>query len=218
MTPWSRTSTSPRPSSTWPAWTRPPRCRPPRAAASSRSCAATMSTTGPTPSTTATGNTTTRSTTRRRITAYGRRTSSSSTTTAPASAYPVSSDNLFDPEWELYDLRTDPEELVNVADNPSYAEIRASLTDRLADLQNHYADDPLRRHGNPTPELVLGRRKVPPSPSPPTRRPSAQTPDALPPGSRGCGTFGPVGGWVMVVRSSTSLLGVDRKCRSVAVC
>ena len=127
------------------------------------------------------------------------------------------SDRLFESEWELYDLRTDPEELVNVAGNPSYTEIRASLTARLAALQNHYADIPYEGRATPRPTWSWADQNFS-KPSPPTRKPSAQTPDVLPPGSRGCGTFGPVGEWVMVVRSSTSLFGVDRKCRSVAVC
>ncbi len=55
---------------------------------------------------------------------------------------PGSSDRLFEAEWELYDLRTDPEELRNVADVPSYADVRAELTERLAQLQRHYADNP----------------------------------------------------------------------------
>jgi choline-sulfatase len=55
---------------------------------------------------------------------------------------PGSSERLFESEWELYDLRKDPEELVNVAEDPSYAETRAALTVRLAELQAHYADLP----------------------------------------------------------------------------
>jgi arylsulfatase A-like enzyme len=65
---------------------------------------------------------------------------------------PGSSDRLFDPEWELYDLRTDPEELVNVADDPAYAEIRASLEKRLSELQSHYADEPYAGTATPRPE------------------------------------------------------------------
>jgi choline-sulfatase len=65
---------------------------------------------------------------------------------------PGSSERLFEPEWELYDLRTDPEELRNVADDPSYADIRASLTARLAELQQHYSDAPYEGATTPRPE------------------------------------------------------------------
>ncbi len=65
---------------------------------------------------------------------------------------PGSSERLFEPEWELYDLRVDPEELVNVADDPSYADIRARLTAQLAELQVRYADVPYEGAATPRPQ------------------------------------------------------------------
>ena len=41
-------------------------------------------------------------------------------------------------EWELYDLGVDPLELVNRADDPAYAEVRAALEKELRRLQQHY--------------------------------------------------------------------------------
>jgi choline-sulfatase len=41
-----------------------------------------------------------------------------------------------------HDLRVDPSELVNVADDPSYVDIRAGLSRRLSEFQQHYADTP----------------------------------------------------------------------------
>ncbi|SDS72139.1 sulfatase family protein [Microlunatus soli] len=52
------------------------------------------------------------------------------------------SDKIYPPEWELYDLVADPQELNNVADDPSYAGIRAELETELARLQQHYQDEP----------------------------------------------------------------------------
>jgi arylsulfatase A-like enzyme len=65
---------------------------------------------------------------------------------------PGSSERLFESEWELYDLQVDPSELVNVADDPSYARIRAELEERLAELQRHYADTPYDGPSTPRPE------------------------------------------------------------------
>ncbi|MEU4293484.1 sulfatase/phosphatase domain-containing protein [Kribbella sp. NPDC026596] len=64
---------------------------------------------------------------------------------------PGSSERIFDSEWELYDLRADPEELVNVANDPAYAETRAALTEQLAELQRHYADTPYAGPSTPHP-------------------------------------------------------------------
>jgi arylsulfatase A-like enzyme len=64
---------------------------------------------------------------------------------------PGSSERIFAAEWELYDLRNDPEELVNVADDPAYAGSRAALTDQLAELQRHYADTPYTGPSTPHP-------------------------------------------------------------------
>ena len=44
---------------------------------------------------------------------------------------PGCSDRRFAQEWELYDLEADPEELVNVADDPAYAEVRDELEARM---------------------------------------------------------------------------------------
>jgi arylsulfatase A-like enzyme len=52
------------------------------------------------------------------------------------------SDRVFEPEWEMYDLVADPQELNNIADDPAYAAIRADLEDRLAALQKQYGDQP----------------------------------------------------------------------------
>ncbi|MFA9445058.1 sulfatase [Egicoccus sp. AB-alg6-2] len=44
------------------------------------------------------------------------------------------------PEWELFDLHTDPQELRSVFDDPAYAEIRAELTAELRRLQREIGD------------------------------------------------------------------------------
>jgi choline-sulfatase len=65
---------------------------------------------------------------------------------------PGASDRIFEPEWEMYDLQADPAELNNVADDPAYAEIRAQLEQKLAELQEHYEDEPYVGPGTPHPE------------------------------------------------------------------
>jgi arylsulfatase A-like enzyme len=48
-------------------------------------------------------------------------------------------------EWELYDLKEDPQELNNVVDDPAYAGIKTDLLNRLQELQTEYHDsDKLR--------------------------------------------------------------------------
>ncbi|MDF1657668.1 MAG: sulfatase [Verrucomicrobiales bacterium] len=41
-------------------------------------------------------------------------------------------------EWELYDMETDPQELVNQYENPEYAEVRAGLHEELTRLREQY--------------------------------------------------------------------------------
>ena len=41
-------------------------------------------------------------------------------------------------EWELYDLRKDPDEMKNVYDDPDYSSIRSELHQRLNDLRDRY--------------------------------------------------------------------------------
>ncbi len=47
-----------------------------------------------------------------------------------------------EPEWELFDLVADPEELRNVYDDPEYADVREELTDALWALQKELGDTP----------------------------------------------------------------------------
>ncbi|WP_166850568.1 sulfatase [Isoptericola sp. BMS4] len=67
---------------------------------------------------------------------------------------PGASDRVFETEWELFDLRADPTEVTNVADDPAYAGVRAELEARLAECQRHYADHPYT--GPDTPRPVWG--------------------------------------------------------------
>ena len=47
-------------------------------------------------------------------------------------------------KWELYDLKEDPQELHNVYDDPSYAEVKEQMRHELDSLQIMY-DDPIRK-------------------------------------------------------------------------
>ncbi len=53
-----------------------------------------------------------------------------------------SSDEIFPPAWELYDLVADPAELHNIADDPGQSAVRAELEAELARLQRQYDDEP----------------------------------------------------------------------------
>ena len=46
----------------------------------------------------------------------------------------------YEPEWELFDLEKDPQELNNVYDDPAYASVRVELTDELHRLQEEAGD------------------------------------------------------------------------------
>ena len=60
---------------------------------------------------------------------------------ADALDQPGAIDETYEPEWELFDLETDPYELMNVYDDPTYADIRAELTDELHRLQAEAGDE-----------------------------------------------------------------------------
>ena len=47
---------------------------------------------------------------------------------------PGASEQVFEPEWEMYDLKSDPIEVHNVADDPARANIRADLECKLATI------------------------------------------------------------------------------------
>ncbi|MCP3935119.1 MAG: sulfatase [Actinomycetia bacterium] len=55
---------------------------------------------------------------------------------------PVTSFFTYPPEWELYDLESDPEELKNVYDDPDYAEIREELKAAMWREQARLGDAP----------------------------------------------------------------------------
>lgn len=55
---------------------------------------------------------------------------------------PGSSPHRFAPEWELYDLDRDPDELTNVYHDPAYAQVREQLKLRLWELQTALGDEP----------------------------------------------------------------------------
>ncbi|MCG7309792.1 sulfatase [Brachybacterium sp. ACRRE] len=65
---------------------------------------------------------------------------------------PGASDRIFEPEWELYDLQSDPTEVRNVVDDPAYAQVRAQMEAKLAEYQQRYADEPYRGEDTPRPE------------------------------------------------------------------
>lgn len=50
-------------------------------------------------------------------------------------------ENQTPPGWELYDLAKDPNELVNVYDDPAYAKVRSELKARFAKLRQEIGDD-----------------------------------------------------------------------------
>ncbi|UFU06829.1 sulfatase family protein [Ruania halotolerans] len=55
---------------------------------------------------------------------------------------PGTRQNVFAPEWELYDLERDPDELHNRALDPKYAEVLSELKERLAFEQAKVGDEP----------------------------------------------------------------------------
>lgn len=65
---------------------------------------------------------------------------------------PGASDRVFEGEWELYDLRHDPDELRNVADDIAYVGVRARLEAKLAEYQRRYRDEPYAGAGTAHPE------------------------------------------------------------------
>ena len=55
---------------------------------------------------------------------------------------PGASDAAFPPEWELFDLESDPYELTSVYDDPAYARVREELTAELHRQQREIGDLP----------------------------------------------------------------------------
>jgi arylsulfatase A-like enzyme len=61
---------------------------------------------------------------------------------ADAAGQPGSIDEAREPEWELFDLETDPQEMNNVYNDPQYVEVVADLKDELHRLQHQVGDTP----------------------------------------------------------------------------
>jgi arylsulfatase A-like enzyme len=58
--------------------------------------------------------------------------------------------HVYPPEWELYDLVADPDEVRNVADDAAYADVRCDLERRLWDALAAVGDEPHPSHPAPT--------------------------------------------------------------------
>ena len=73
----------------------------------------------------------------------------------------------YPPEWELYDLEADPDELVNVYDRPEHAEIREELKAAMWREQARLGDAP-----HPSQPVPAGCEDLPTAPQPeiPKRR------------------------------------------------
>lgn len=59
---------------------------------------------------------------------------------------------VYPPEWELYDLRSDPEEMRNVYDDPAYATVREELKVHMWVEQQRLGDEP--HPSQPVPTLL----------------------------------------------------------------
>jgi len=57
---------------------------------------------------------------------------------------PGTSAQRYQPEWELFDLDKDPDELNNVYDHPAYVDVQHNLKDELEQLQQAVGDSPYR--------------------------------------------------------------------------
>jgi hypothetical protein len=56
----------------------------------------------------------------------------------------ASIDEPTEPEWELFDLESDPREMRNVYGDSAYADCARDLTDQMHRLQAEVGDDPVR--------------------------------------------------------------------------
>ncbi len=74
---------------------------------------------------------------------------------------PFTSSFTYPPEWELYDLEADPEELRNVHDDPTYAEVRDALKAAMWREQARLGDAP-----HPSQAVPQGCEDVPVAPMP----------------------------------------------------
>ena len=58
------------------------------------------------------------------------------------------------PEWELFDLKNDPNEMNNIYNDPSYSNLIKELKTRLLELKEQYGD-----RDEKYPELMSVRKK-----------------------------------------------------------
>ena len=64
---------------------------------------------------------------------------------ADALGQPGAIDDPREPEWELFDLETDPYELHNVYDAPAYLDVMKELKGQLRHLQDRLGDEPYEK-------------------------------------------------------------------------
>ncbi|WP_269936457.1 sulfatase family protein [Arthrobacter sp. HY1533] len=62
---------------------------------------------------------------------------------------PGTSGAVFHPEWEMYDLLADPDEINNVHHDPAYAEVRADMERKLWLRQHEVGDEPHHSQAKP---------------------------------------------------------------------
>jgi N-sulfoglucosamine sulfohydrolase len=75
---------------------------------------------------------------------------------------------------ELYDLQTDPDEVVNLADNPAYADLRRTMSEELLRRLRETDDHWLERYQLPMPGETVNVTLPPPKGYAPPRKPSRE--------------------------------------------
>jgi N-sulfoglucosamine sulfohydrolase len=75
---------------------------------------------------------------------------------------------------ELYDLQSDPDEVVNLADNPAYADIRRTMSEKLLNRLRETNDYWLERYRLPMPGEAVNVALSPPAGYAPERKTSGR--------------------------------------------
>ena len=65
---------------------------------------------------------------------------------------PGASEKIYEPEWELYDLENDFQELNNVVNDPAYSEVFTAMKSKLSEYQAKFEDHPYTGPSTPVPD------------------------------------------------------------------